>query len=272
MALLRSKHRLLKIDSPIVMGILNVTPDSFHEGSRIIPDKVVETAEIMLNEGAGILDIGGQSTRPGATQIGSSKERDSVLPVIESLRNAFPEAWISIDTYHAEVAQYAIEIGADIVNDIWAGLDDPNMLEVVSKASVPYIAMHKKGIPESMQNNPIYENPIEEIIDFFIKRLQVIRESGIVDCIIDPGFGFGKTQKHNFQILSELESFKILDSLLLIGVSRKSMVWKTLNITPEEALNGSTFLHAIALQKGANILRVHDVKAAKECVVLNELV
>lgn len=268
---LRSKNRLLSIDQPLVMGILNVTPDSFFEDSRVSEKDLLQRAGQMLNDGASILDIGGQSTRPGASQVGEQEELNRVLPAIESIRNEYPEAWLSIDTYHAKVARAAVLAGADIVNDISAGLDDVNMLETVAQLQVPYIAMHKKGSVENMQENPEYLNPTKEVIEFFIKQLNVIKSHGIQDCIIDPGFGFGKTVNQNYQILNELQAFNIFSEPLLIGISRKSLIYKALNTSPEYALNGSTFLHAIALQKGANILRVHDVKEASECILLFNL-
>jgi dihydropteroate synthase len=253
------------------MGILNVTPDSFFEDSRVSEKDLLQRAGQMLNDGASILDIGGQSTRPGASQVGEQEELNRVLPAIESIRNEYPEAWLSIDTYHAKVARAAVLAGADIVNDISAGLDDVNMLETVAQLQVPYIAMHKKGSVENMQENPEYLNPTKEVIEFFIKQLNVIKSHGIQDCIIDPGFGFGKTVNQNYQILNELQAFNIFSEPLLIGISRKSLIYKALNTSPEYALNGSTFLHAIALQKGANILRVHDVKEASECILLFNL-
>ena len=271
MTILRSKHRLFTIDSPKVMGILNCTPDSFYKESRVNSESVLNKAAQMFEEGADILDIGGQSTRPGAQQIGETAERDRVVPLIEMLRKAFPKAWLSIDTYYASVAKAAVNAGADMINDISAGLDDPNMLSTVSKLNVPYIAMHKKGTPETMQDKPNYKNPSKEIIDFFIQHLKVIKSAGIKDCILDPGFGFGKSIEHNFKIVKDLSSFNMFEEPLLVGFSRKSMIWKSLNIQPAEALNGTTFLHAIALQKGALILRVHDVKEARECIRLNAL-
>ena len=265
---LRSKNRLLSLDQPMVMGILNVTPDSFFKDSRVSENDFVQRAGQMLNDGASILDIGGQSTRPGAIQVGEQEELNRVLPAIESIRNEYPEAWLSIDTYHAKVARAAVLAGADIVNDISAGLDDDHMLETVAHLQVPYIAMHKKGAIQNMQFNPQYVNPTKEVLEFFIKHLELIKSHGIMDCVIDPGFGFGKTTAQNYQILNELQAFNIFSEPLLIGISRKSMIYKALNTNPENALNGSTFLHAIALQKGAKILRVHDVKEALECVSL----
>lgn len=271
MTVLRSKHRLFTIDTPKVMGILNCTPDSFYKESRVNSESVLEIAAQMLEEGADILDLGGQSTRPGAQQIGETAEIDRVVPIIEMLRKSFPKAWLSIDTYYASVAKAAVNAGADMVNDISAGLDDPNMLSTVSKLDVPYIAMHKKGSPETMQDKPNYDNPSKEIIDFFVQQLKVIKSAGIKDCILDPGFGFGKSVEHNFRIVKELNSFNMFEEPLLVGFSRKSMIYRSLNIKPNEALNGTTFLHAIALQKGASILRVHDVKEARECIQLNTL-
>jgi dihydropteroate synthase len=266
---LNCKGRLLVIEKPIVMGIINVTPDSFYAASqKQSADKVLEQAATMLQEGATILDIGGQSTRPGSSRISAVEEMERVLPVIESIQKNFPEAFISVDTYYAEVAQHAVDEGACIVNDISGGTMDTVMLSTVGKLNTPFICMHIKGTPESMQKNPSYENVTREVLDFFIQQTEKCRQHNIHDVIIDPGFGFGKTAKNNFQLLKELSAFKMLDKPILAGLSRKATIYRTLKITTEESLNGTTVLNTIALLNGANILRVHDVRPAMEAVEL----
>ena len=250
------------------MGILNATPDSFYEGSRIHVGKAIDAAAMMLQEGAHILDIGGQSTRPGAVTVSASEEIDRVLPVIDNILQHFPGTTISADTFYASVAKAAVEAGATIVNDISAGDDDPEMLPFIAKAGVTYIAMHKRGIPLNMQHNPTYNDVVKDVIDYFSNKKILFQNLDINNWILDPGFGFGKTQAHNFQILRELKEFGIFKKPILIGISRKSMIWKTLNSSPEEALNGTTALHMAGLIHGADILRVHDVKAAFECLTL----
>lgn len=251
------------------MGVLNVTPDSFYSGSRSETETaILQKAEQMLKEGAAILDIGGQSTRPGSTRISFDEELERVLPAIQHIKQHFPDCFISIDTYHSTVAKEAIYAGADMVNDISAGTMDEQMIPTVAALHVPYIAMHMQGTPDTMQQNPAYENVTRDVLDYFIKKTEQCKEAGIRDIIIDPGFGFGKTIAHNFQLLRELEVFQILNYPLLAGLSRKSTIYKTLGITPDEALNGSTVLNTIALQKGATILRVHDVKEAMEAIQL----
>lgn len=249
------------------MGIINATPDSFYSGSRkSTVDAALHTAEQMLGEGATILDIGGQSTRPGSEKISVDEELLRVIPIIEAISKKFPQSFISIDTYHSAVAKHAVDAGAAIVNDISSGLMDTKMLTTVAKLKVPFVCMHMKGTPQNMQQNPVYENVTKEVIDFFIERIEACNLAGIKDIIIDPGFGFGKTIEHNFTLLKELGIFKQLQKPLLLGVSRKSMIYKTLNISAEEALNGTTVLNTIGLLNGANILRVHDVKEAVETI------
>jgi len=266
---LNCKGRLLVIDSPIVMGIINTTPDSFYSGSRKSKvDEALQTAAQMLNDGAAILDIGGQSTRPGSEQISAAEELKRVIPIIEAIHKEFPESFISIDTYHATVAEHAVEAGASIVNDISGGMTDTNMLATVANLKVPFVCMHIKGTPQNMQLQAVYENVTKEVLDFFIHQTEKCRLAGIHDVIIDPGFGFGKTIAHNFTLLKELNVFKMLQKPLLLGISRKSLIYKTLEITTEEALNGTTVLNTIGLLKGANILRVHDVKEAMETIKL----
>lgn len=266
---LNCKGKLLVANEPLVMGIINITPDSFYEGSRFSgEDEILHQVEKMLVEGADILDIGGQSTRPGAEQVGIDEELDRVAKAIQAIHIRFPEAIISIDTYHSRVAREAVAAGASIINDITAGNADADMLNYSAAMNVPYICMHMKGDPTSMQKNPVYDNVVRELIDFFILKKEVCRKAGITDLIIDPGFGFGKTIKHNFQLLQNLQLFKMLECPVLVGISRKSTIYKTLGVTANDALNGTTVLNTIALVKGADILRVHDVKEAKETVRL----
>lgn len=264
---LNCKGRLLTIDEPIVMGILNTTPDSFFSSSRV-SDDALQRAEQMLKEGAAILDIGGQSTRPGAEHIGADEELRRVMPAVETLSNHFPEAIISIDTYHSKVAKEAVTAGASVVNDISGGNLDESMISTVAALQVPFICMHMKGTPGNMQQHAFYENITREVLDYFILKTEECREAGITDLIIDPGFGFAKNISHNFKLLKELSVLKMLDKPIMVGLSRKSTIYKTLNITPAEALNGTTVLHTIALLNGASILRAHDVKEAAETIKL----
>ena len=266
---LQSKDRTIVVDKPIVMGILNITPDSFFEGSRVVEmDQILRKAEQMLREGATLLDIGGQSTRPGSERLSAEEECNRVILPIERLSSEFPQAFLSVDTYHAQVAEAAVNAGAHMVNDISAGLLDNKMLATVSKLQVPYVIMHMKGEPETMQKNTTYQNVLKDVIDFLAERKNACQKQGIRQIIIDPGIGFSKTIEQNFEIIAKLEAFQELDAPLLLGISRKSFIYKTLNTDPAGALNGSTFLHAIGLQKGAKILRVHDVQEAVEAVRL----
>ena len=268
---LNCRGKLVVIEKPLVMGILNITNDSFYAGSRLQdPEAVLTRAGQMIADGADILDIGGQSTRPGSVRISEEAEMEKVLPAIEMLIKKFSAAIISIDTYHAAVAKSAVDVGASIVNDISGGTMDNNMLETVASLAVPYICMHMKGVPETMHHDPRYENITKEILDFFIKRINECRRSGIKDIIVDPGFGFGKTIEQNFILLKNLCLFKMLDTPVMAGISRKSTIYKTLNTDVGDSLNGTTVLNTLALQNGANILRVHDVKEAKEAVMLFE--
>lgn len=261
--------KLLVIDKPIVMGIINATPDSFYPGSRIQhTDDILYKAENMLNDGAVILDVGGQSTRPGSEQVGAEEELKRVIPAIEAITKNFPKALISVDTFYASVLKAAVEAGANIANDVSAGSIDDELLPMVASLKVPYVLMHMKGHPQTMQMNPVYDNVVTEVFDALNIKKQELKQSGINDIIIDPGFGFGKTIQHNFQLLKGLSFFKEMEAPLLVGVSRKSTVYKTLQVTPEEALNGTTVLHTIALLNGASILRVHDVKEACEAIRL----
>ena len=251
-----------------IMGILNATPDSFFEGSRIVYQKAVDVAGKMLEDGADMLDIGGQSTRPGANLVSAGEEADRVLPVIESLVSAFPKATISVDTFYSHVARLAVSKGASVVNDISAGEDDEAMLSFIADSKVTYVAMHKQGNPQNMQKNPFYQNVTGDVFGYFEKKQALFQSLGINNWIIDPGFGFGKTVAHNFELLRNLGEFKKLGNPLLVGISRKSMIWKTLQTSAAGALNGTTALHMAALIHGADILRVHDVKEAKECITL----
>ena len=266
---LNCNGKLITINHPIVMGIINTTPDSFYADSR---KNTVEAslmqAQKMLQQGAAIIDIGGQSTKPNSLKIDTVEELQRVIPSIEAVKKRFPDCIISIDTFNATVAAEAIQAGASIVNDVSGGLMDVGMISTVAQFNVPYICMHMKGTPQNMQQNPLYENVTKEVLDYFIERTNTCSQAGIQDMIIDIGFGFGKTIAHNFQLLRELSVFKIFQKPILIGVSRKSTIYKTLGITTEEALNGTTVLHTIGLMNGANILRVHDVKEAVECVQL----
>jgi dihydropteroate synthase len=266
---LNCKDRLLVVDKPWVMGIINTTPDSFYPGSRFNAiEEVLKQAEKMIKEGADIIDVGGQSTRPGSNELSAADELERVIGIIESLHFNFPKCIISIDTFYSTVARAAVEAGASLVNDISSGSRDSNMLTTVANLRVPYIVMHMKGTPATMQQHAQYESMALEILDFFIQKLAACRKAGIKDLIIDPGFGFAKTIEQNFILLKQLGLFKILDAPILCGLSRKSMVYKSLGITVDEALNGTTVLNTIALLNGANILRVHDVKEAREVVKL----
>jgi len=270
---LNCKGKLLILDKPLVMGIINVTPDSFYEGSRFVgKEEILKQAEKMIEDGADILDIGGQSTRPGSEQILANEELKRVIGNIEAIHKNFPDVIISIDTYYSKVAHEAVNAGASMVNDISAGNMDSGMLMAVAGLKVPYVAMHMKGTPQNMQKDPTYENVARDVLDFFITQKDECKKTGIHDVIFDPGFGFGKTIAHNFELLKNLPVFKMLDAPILIGLSRKSTVYKTLGITTEEALNGTTVLNTIAIMNGANILRVHDAKEAKETVKLWSMV
>lgn len=266
---LNCKGRLLVSEQPVVMGILNVTPDSFYTKGR--DNNVIqhtENAGKMLEAGASILDIGGLSTRPGAIEISEQEELDRVLPVIESIKKHLPDAYLSVDTYRANVAQQAIQSGADIINDISAGNLDEKMIPAAGKLDVPYIAMHMKGTPRNMQQDPVYSNVTFEVLEYFIEKIRICKAAGIKDIILDPGFGFAKTLEHNFQLLKGLHNLKMLELPILAGISRKSMVYKLLKSNAENALNGTSALHMLALQQGADLLRVHDVREARECIAL----
>lgn len=268
---LNCKGKLLLIGKPLIMGIVNINNDSFYAGSRVQdPGEIIRIAEQMVQDGADIIDIGGQSTRPGSERITAEEEMQRVLPVIEMLTTKSNNALLSIDTYHASVAEAAVNAGASIVNDISAGGMDKNMIDTVASLGVPYICMHIKGVPETMHLDIRYENILTEVLDFFIKKINECRLAGIKDVIIDPGFGFGKSIQDNLILLKNLSVFKITGKPVMAGLSRKSTIYKTLHTTAEDSLNGSTVLNTIALQNGASILRVHDVKEAREAAILVE--
>ena len=266
---LNCKGKLLIIDKPLVMGIINVTPDSFYDGGQHSSlDNIIALAEKMVTDGADILDIGGQSTRPKSERISAEDELQRVLPVIKAIHHHFPQAVISIDTYHSKVAREAVAAGASIINDISAGNMDIDMIPTVGLLKVPYVCMHMKETPDTMQKDPLYDNVVKDVLDFFIAKTNECKKAGITDVIIDPGFGFGKTIRHNFQLLKELNTFSMLRKPILAGLSRKSTIYKTLGVTAAEALNGTTVLNTMALMNGASILRVHDVKEAKQAIQL----
>lgn len=252
------------------MGILNITPDSFYKGSRYNSDKeILGAAARMIEEGADILDVGGYSSRPGAKDISQKEEADRVLKAIRIISREFPDAIISVDTFKSDIAREAIVgCGAHIINDISGGEIDTEMYSVVEKHNVPYIMMHMRGDPRSMQNDPIYDDIVADILKWFGERIYRLQSVGVKDIIIDPGFGFGKTIDQNYDLLRRLGDFSITGLPLLVGVSRKSMIWKTLGVTADEGLNGTSVLNAVALTNGADILRVHDVKEAVEAVKL----
>lgn len=264
------RGNLIDLSVPRVMGIINVTPDSFFSGSRAESEgEIIGKAAKMLEEGADFLDIGGWSSRPGAGEITPEEEMKRVINAVRAVSSEFPGAIISVDTYRSEIAERAIlEYGAAIINDIAAGEADRLMFQTVARLKVPYIMMHMQGKPETMQVNPVYEDITSEIIRWFGERIARLKAMGVSDIIIDPGFGFGKNIRHNFELLKHLRDFSITGLPLLAGISRKSMIWKTLGITPEEALNGTTVLNTVALLAGADILRVHDVKEAVQAVKL----
>ncbi|MFZ2338117.1 MAG: dihydropteroate synthase [Bacteroidales bacterium] len=264
------KGKLTDLSVPRVMGIINVTPDSFFSGSRAESEgEIIGKAAKMLEEGADFIDIGGWSSRPGAGEITPEEEEKRVISAVRAVISEFPEAVISVDTYRSEIAEKAIlEYGAAMINDIAGGEADRLMFQTVARLQVPYIMMHMQGKPETMQENPFYEDVTAEITRWFGERIVKLQSMGVNDIIIDPGFGFGKNIRHNFELLKRLGDFSVTGLPLLAGVSRKSMIWKTLGITPEEALNGTTVLNTIALLAGADILRVHDVKEAVQAVKL----
>jgi dihydropteroate synthase len=262
---------MLSLHRPLIMGILNATPDSFYnKGRDAHADELATVGQAMVEAGAAILDVGGASTRPGAESVPPDEELHRVLPAIAALRQLLPEVWLSVDTMSAAVAKAAVEAGADIVNDVSAGHADPEMVSTVARLKVPYIAMHMQGTPATMQQDPSYEDVVLEVLHFLRDAVRRCQAAGIKDVILDPGFGFGKTVAHNFALLAHLHAFQIVGYPVLAGLSRKSMVCRPLGVSPAQALNGSTALHMVALQQGASILRVHDVREAKEVITLWE--
>lgn len=262
--------KLLVLNQPIVMGILNITPDSFFEGSRTAQlDEILAKAQFMINQGAAIIDVGGYSSRPGAADVTVTEELRRVLPAISHLHQHLPNAIISIDTFRAEVAKQAVSAGASIINDISSGEDDPEMLQTVAAfKNVPYIMMHKRGTPQTMHQFAQYNNVTLEVMEYFNQRIAAAKQAGIVDIIIDPGFGFAKTLEQNYELLNYLYDLNAIGLPVLVGVSRKKMIQNITNTNAQEALNGTTIANTIALIKGAKILRVHDVKEAIECINL----
>ena len=260
--------QLMDLSKPQVMGILNVTPDSFYAGSHGVTERyIVERLHQITDEGASIIDIGAYSSRPEAEDVSMEDEMNRLRTGLELICKYYPDAIVSVDTFRADVARMCVEeYGVAIVNDISAGQMDKEMYPTIARLGIPYIIMHMKGTPQTMQNNPQYAHLLKEIFYFFSEKVQKLRDLGVKDIIIDPGFGFGKTLEHNYELMNHLEEFSLFELPLLVGISRKSMIYKLLGTTPEEALNGTTTLNTIALLKGANILRVHDVKSAMEAV------
>lgn len=261
---------LIFLNEPVVMGILNLTPDSFYDGGRFRNEKtVLYRVEEILDQGGQIVDIGAVSTRPGAHEVSEKDEISRLLPYVKSVRTHFPQAILSIDSYRSGVISRVVnETGNCLVNDISGGELDSRMFQTVAELGLPYILMHMQGIPRTMQQNPSYSNVVKEIMLGMSKKVNALKLLGVNDIILDPGFGFGKSIEHNYQILNQLDSFRLFELPLMVGLSRKTMIWKLLNITPEESLNGTTALNTLALMGGADILRVHDVKEAVEAVRL----
>jgi dihydropteroate synthase len=266
---LNIRGRLINLAAPKVMGILNVTPDSFYDGGRFDSETaILHQAEKMIADGATFIDVGGYSTRPGADDISVEEETRRVVTAVKLITKKFPEFTISVDTFRSDVARAAIEEGASVINDISGGEQDSAMIDIAAKYQAPYILMHMRGNPKTMTQLSTYENLVKDVTDYFHAKVSQLQSRGIKDIILDPGFGFAKTREQNFQLLNSLDYFKILNKPLLIGISRKSMIWKTLSTTPDNALNGTTSLNTIALLKGASILRVHDVKEAVEAIAM----
>lgn len=264
--------QIIDLSQPKVMGILNITPDSFYSGSRQQTEKeLLQNTEKMLIDGADFLDLGAYSSRPGANDISAEEEMERLIPAVKCIAKEFSQAFISVDTFRANVAQKAVENGAHIINDISGGTLDPHMFETVGKLNVPYILMHMKGNPQNMVRQNSYDNMMQELLFYFSERIHHLKEYGVKDIIIDPGFGFAKDIAQNYQLLKNLDYFSLLEYPILAGLSRKSMIWKSLDISANEALNGTSVLNIFALQAGACILRVHDVKEAKECITLFQL-
>lgn len=269
---LQIKGRLISLEKPKVMGILNITPDSFFEGSRVQnqESQLLDRAGKMIEDGADFLDLGGYSTRPGAAEVSIAEEIDRVIPAISLLKKHFPDTILSVDTFRSQVAQAAILADVDLINDISAGELDPDMLPLVAKSGLPYIAMHMRGTPQTMQQFTQYDDLIKDILSYFYQKIDTFRKLGIKDVILDPGFGFAKTLEQNFELLKQVRSLQIFGCPLLIGISRKSMIYRLLQTDPSQTLNGTTALNMFSLMQGANLLRVHDVKEAKETITLYE--
>jgi len=268
---LNCRGKLIQMDKALIMGILNISDNSFFDGGKFNNiDSALKKTEEMLKDGADIIDIGAVSTKPGAKDMDINKELQRLIPILTEIKKQFPEAIISVDTWRAKAAKESLDIGADIINDISGGQFDDKMMEVVGKYDAPYILMHTKGKPNEMQKNPSYTDVMTEVKTYFSKQIAQAKECGINDIVLDPGFGFGKTVEHNYKILHALSEFNIFNKLVLVGISRKSMINNVLEIEAKQALNGTTVLNTIALLNGADILRVHDVKEAKEAVLLVE--
>ena len=263
---------LLDLSTPCVMGILNVTPDSFYAGSRMQTEvEIAQRVEQIVTEGAGIIDIGAYSSRPNADNVSAREEMERLRTGLSVLRRVKPDAVVSVDTFRADVARMCVEeYGVAIINDIAAGEMDEEMFRTVAELNVPYIMMHMQGTPQDMQQHPHYDNLLKEVFQYFARKVQQLRDLGVKDIILDPGFGFGKTLEHNYELLNHLEEFRIFELPLLVGVSRKSMIYRLLGTTPQESLNGTTVIDTICLLKGADILRVHDVKEAVETIRIVE--
>ncbi|MBN2485594.1 MAG: dihydropteroate synthase [Bacteroidales bacterium] len=262
------KGKIINIETPIVMGILNITPDSFFDGGRYLDkDNILARVGKLFAEGATVIDIGAYSSRPGADDVPEKLEIDRLGYALGFIRERFPDAVLSVDTFRAEVASKVINnFGVDIINDISAGAVEPEIIDVVAENGVPYIAMHMQGTPQTMQKNPVYRHVVQDILEYFVDKLSFLRSKGITDIIIDPGFGFGKTLEQNYQLLGGLEAFKMLEVPVLAGLSRKSFIYRLLGTTPDGALTGTIALNLVALQKGASLLRVHDVREAVETI------
>ena len=269
--IIQFRNNIIDFSTPKIMGILNLSTNSFYDGGKYRSQKeILNQCQRMINEGAEIIDIGAHSSKPGSIPIDEAKERDIILPAVKLIRNSFSKVVISIDTFRSSVARDSINNGADMINDISAGSLDKYMFETIANLQVPYVIMHMQGVPENMQNNPQYENVMEQITGFLKRKLRKLKKLGAKNIIIDPGFGFGKTVNHNYKILNNLNDLRILDSPILVGLSRKSMIYKPLETSATNSLNGTTIAHSIAIKNGANILRVHDVLEAKECIkILN---
>ena len=267
MQTINCRGRLLDLGKPVIMGILNLTPDSFYDGGRYNKnEEAIIRAGKMIADGASIIDVGGMSSRPGSRELPEQEEIDRIIPVIAALRQADKQVFLSVDTYRLAVARAAVEAGADLINDISAGELDPEIITFAASHQIPCILMHMAGLPENMQHNPSYEDVVQYVLQYLLRRIKVYEDKGLKELIIDPGFGFGKTLEHNYQLLNRLEVFKILGKPVLAGLSRKSMIYKITGGTPETALAGTTAAQMVALQKGASILRVHDVQEARDTI------